>query len=64
MPVTGYGDVGNKNQERDPEMELYCGVDLHSNNAVYAILDQGGKTVLRKRLPNCLYTIARFHRGR
>jgi transposase len=31
---------------------LYCGVDLHSNNAVYVITDEKDKQLLRKRLPN------------
>ena len=31
---------------------LYCGVDLHSNNAMYVITDEKDKQVLRKRLPN------------
>ena len=35
-------------------MGLYCGIDLHSNNAVYVVSDEQDKTVLRKRLPNDL----------
>ncbi len=31
---------------------LYCGVDLHSNNAMYVITDEQDKQVLQKRLPN------------
>ena len=31
---------------------LYGGVDLHSNNAMYVITDEGDKQLLRKRLPN------------
>jgi transposase len=31
---------------------LYCGVDLHSNNAMYVITDERDKQLLRKRLPN------------
>ena len=31
---------------------LYCGVDLHSNNAMYVIMDEQVKQRLRKRLPN------------
>jgi transposase len=31
---------------------LYCGVDLHSNNAMYVITDEKDKQLLRKRLPN------------
>jgi transposase len=36
---------------------LYCGVDLHSSNAVYVITDFDGKVFLKKRLPNNLTTI-------
>jgi transposase len=31
---------------------LYCGVDLHSNNAMYVITDEKDRQLLRKRLPN------------
>jgi len=33
---------------------LFCGVDLHSNNAMYVITDQEDKPLLKKRLPNQL----------
>jgi len=33
---------------------LFCGVDLHSNNAMYVITDQEDQPVLKKRLPNQL----------
>ena len=33
---------------------LYCGVDLHSNNAMYVVTDQRDKQLLRCRLPNQL----------
>jgi transposase len=33
---------------------LYCGVDLHSSNAVYFISDEQGKGLFKKRLPNKL----------
>jgi hypothetical protein len=29
-----------------------CGVNLHSNNAMYVITDQEDKPLLKKRLPN------------
>jgi len=38
-------------------MTLYCGVDLHSNNSVVAVLDEQDRTVYEKRLPNDLETI-------
>jgi transposase len=43
---------------------LYCGVDLHSNNAMYVITDEKDQQLLRKRLPNelpvVLQTLAPF----
>jgi transposase len=43
---------------------LYCGVDLHSNNAMYVITDEKDQQLLRKRLPNelpvVLETLASF----
>ena len=33
---------------------LYCGVDLHSSNAVYAVADDQGHMLFRKRLANRL----------
>ena len=33
---------------------LYCGIDLHSSNAVYFISDGQDKGVFKKRLPNSL----------
>jgi transposase len=43
-------------KERSPNMRkmLFCGVDLHSNNAMYFITDQQDKPVFKKRLPNRL----------
>ena len=35
-------------------MELYCGVDLHGDNGMYGIVDETGKRVYKKRLPNDL----------
>jgi hypothetical protein len=43
-------------KERSPNMRktLFCGVDLHSNNAMYVIADRRDKQLLAKRLPNQL----------
>lgn len=38
-------------------MKLYGGVDLHSNNAVFALKDEQGKRVFCKRLPNDLPSV-------
>ena len=38
-------------------MELYAGIDLHSNNSVVSILDEHDRTVFAKRLPNDLASI-------
>lgn len=33
---------------------LYCGVDLHSNTAMYVITDQQDRALFQRRLPNAL----------
>jgi len=38
-------------------MTLYCGIDLHSNNSVVAVLDERDRTVYEKRLDNDITTI-------
>lgn len=38
-------------------MRLYCGIDLHSNNSVVAVLDENDKTIYEKRLANDLSSI-------
>jgi len=38
-------------------VELYAGIDLHSNNSVVTVLDGADRTVYAKRLPNDLGTI-------
>ena len=38
-------------------MELYTGIDLHSNNSVLLVLDEQARTVFAKRLPNDLAAI-------
>lgn len=38
-------------------MTRYCGIDLHANNSVVAVLDESDQTVYEKRLPNDLATI-------
>jgi len=35
-------------------MNIIAGIDLHSNNAVCALMDQSGRRLLQKRLPNHL----------
>ena len=41
-------------RRKEPKMRknLYCGIDLHSNNAMYVITDEQDKQLFRKRLPN------------
>jgi len=36
---------------------LYCGIDLHSSNGMFVILDENDKVVFKKRLPNKLPTV-------
>lgn len=38
-------------------MELYAGIDLHSNNSVVTVLDEQDRTVYARRLPNNLDAI-------
>jgi transposase len=38
-------------------MELYAGIDLHSNNSVLVVLDEQDRPVFAKRLPNDLAAI-------
>lgn len=33
-------------------MTLYCGIDLHSNNNVVAVLDENDRAIYERRLPN------------
>lgn len=38
-------------------MELYAGIDLHSNNNVLVVLDENDRVIYKKRLPNVLAEI-------
>ena len=38
-------------------MELYAGIDLHSNNSVVTVLDEQDRTVFAKRLANDLTAV-------
>jgi transposase len=42
---------------KEADMELYAGIDLHSNNSVVTVLDEQDRTVYAKRLPNDLDAI-------
>jgi len=39
---------------------MYIGIDLHSNNSVVAVIDEGDHVVAQKRLPNDLTKIIGF----
>src|SRR6202165_4280875 len=39
---------------------MYAGIDLHSNNSVVAIIDDGDRVVAQKRLPNEVTNIVGF----
>ena len=43
--------------EGNLDMELYAGIDLHSNNSVVSVLDENDRVVYAKRLPNDLAAI-------
>jgi hypothetical protein len=36
---------------KEADMELYAGIDLHSNNSVVTVLDEHDRTMFAKRLP-------------
>ena len=40
--------------KEEADMELYAGIDLHSNNSMVVVLDETDRVVHRKRLPNNL----------
>jgi transposase len=42
---------------KEIDMELYAGIDLHSNNSVVSVLDENDRVVFAKRLPNDLAAI-------
>ena len=39
---------------------MYSGIDLHSNNSVVAIIDDGDRVAAQKRLPNEIAKIVGF----
>jgi transposase len=41
-------------------MQLYCGIDLHSNNSVISLIDEHDNVIKEKRLDNDLPTIERY----
>jgi transposase len=44
-------------RKEEPEMKLYVGIDLHSNNSFVVIMDETEKVLYKKRLANDLTTI-------
>ena len=38
-------------------MRLYCGIDLHGNNAYLVVIDEFDRVLYRRRLPNDLAAI-------
>lgn len=42
---------------KEADMELYAGIDLHSNNSVVEVLDAQDRVIFAKRLPNDLAAI-------
>jgi transposase len=47
----------NKHPDKEAQMRLYCGIDLHGNNNVISIIDEEGSVMFEKRLPNDLEKI-------
>jgi transposase len=48
---------------KEADMELYAGIDLHSNNSVVSVLDEQDRTVYAKRPPNDLDAIVALLRA-
>jgi len=46
-----------KNSNKEVVMKLYCGIDLHSNNSVVAVLGEQDQVIYQQRLDNKLETI-------
>ena len=44
-------------------MELYAGIDLHSNNNVLVVLDESDRVIYQKRLHNVLADILEIGRA-
>ncbi len=40
-------------------MQLYCGIDLHSNNSVVSLINENDQLISEKRLDNNLEIIER-----
>jgi transposase len=38
-------------------MRYYCGIDLHGNNNVISIIDEGDRIMFEKRVPNELSVV-------
>src|SRR5437868_6467083 len=51
------GCDSNDGPMKEVDMQLYAGIDLHSNNSVVFVLDEQDRTVFAERLPNDLQTI-------
>ena len=49
MPGTNRATTPKK---EEAQMRLYCGIDLHSNNAFVVVIDERDTVVYRHRLPN------------
>ena len=41
-------------------MDLYTGIDLHSNNGFYGILNEKGERIFQKKLPNDLLRVLKI----
>jgi transposase len=49
--------VINPNEERRPEMKLYCGIDLHAKQSCLCIIGEKDKVHLREKVANDLEAI-------
>ncbi|MBU0755334.1 MAG: IS110 family transposase [Planctomycetes bacterium] len=44
-------------------MKYYCGIDLHASNSVLCVIDETERIHLRKKVPNCIFTITEMLNG-
>ena len=41
-------------------MQLYCGIDLHSNNSLISLIDEHDQVIKEKRLDNDINIISSY----
>jgi len=49
--------VKSQSKRKEETMGLFTGVDLHSNNGYYGIINEDEERIFKKKLPNHLPTV-------